>query len=169
MLIEDGTPGPMSCESISSSPGVGMFLSDDDNLRFVPRGRDGELEPRGAGCELIPVTSDAVRVNWVTCTSNDMRRTFSMSVAGRRVSSQSCFILWVAGGVHGYRRSSVRRETLARRAGITSREGDDNLREFVPSDTSIESLREDDSMHSQKYCEGEEILDAHEYVNGPEK
>jgi hypothetical protein len=36
MLIEDGTPGPMSCESISSPPGVGMFLSEDDNLRFVP-------------------------------------------------------------------------------------------------------------------------------------
>lgn len=84
------------------------------------------------------------------------------------MSSLSGFILWVAGGVHGYRRSSVRRETLARRAVITSRKGD-NSQEFVPSDTSIESLREDDSVRSQKYCEGEEMLDAHEYVNGPEK
>lgn len=91
-----------------------------------------------------------------------------MSVAGRRLSSLSVFILGVAGGMHGYGRGSVRRESLARRAGITSREGDD-LREFIPSDTSIESLREDDSVHSQKYCEGEEMLDAHEYVNGPEK
>jgi hypothetical protein len=41
----------------------------------------------------------------------------------------------------------VRRDTLARAAGMASTEGD-NLREFVPSDTSIESLREDDSVHS---------------------
>ena len=84
------------------------------------------------------------------------------------MSSLSGFILGVAGGMHGYGRGSVRRETLARRAGITSREGD-NSQEFVPSDTSIESLREDDSVHSQKYYEGEEMLDAHEYVSGPER
>lgn len=51
---------------------------------------------------------------------------------------------------------------------MTVRESDD-LREFVPSDTSIESLREDDSAHSQIYCEDIEVLDAHGYVNGPER
>jgi hypothetical protein len=51
---------------------------------------------------------------------------------------------------------------------MTGRESD-YLREFVPSDTSIESLREDDSVHSQIYCEDKEMLNAHGYVNGPER
>jgi hypothetical protein len=89
-------------------------------------------------------------------------------MAGRRVSRLRGFILGVAGGMHGCGRSWIRRDTHARGARIASRESDD-LREFVPSDTSIESLREDDSVHSQIYCEDMEMLDAHGYVNGPER
>jgi len=89
-------------------------------------------------------------------------------MAVRRLSSLSWFILGVAGGMHGWEHSRIRRDTHARGAGMTNREGDD-LREFVPSDTSIESLREDDSAHSQIYCEDIEVLDAHGYVNGPER
>jgi hypothetical protein len=56
-------------------------------------------------------------------------------------------MLGVTGGMHGCQRSLVRRDTLTRAAGMASAEGE-NLLEFVPSDTSIESLREDDSVHS---------------------
>ena len=70
-----------------------------------------------------------------------------MSVAGRRLSCLGRFMLGVTDGMHGCQRSLVRRDTPARTAGIASTEAD-NLREFVPSDTSNESLREDDSVHS---------------------
>ena len=52
-------------------------------------------------------------------------------------------MLGVAGGMHDCQRSWV---TLARAAGITGTETN-NSPEFAPSDTSIEGLREDDSVH----------------------